>query len=199
MLFASSRVYFGSGNVVRWSDLPKIRKGLGKLRSARDERVSALVQDGGALWNCGSADCAKGSRGNSDELRIGHLREIAVVAQDREVSTSGDVFSMFLFFDLQRRDTNDMVVLQRELHSLFERDAPGRDQLRFLCEERRKPNQQKQNAKKRCASIHVLSPAWTRALPRGSRVHRSSEGISGVVRSEGGQQHTPRPRGGTRR
>ena len=122
--------------------------------AARYEGVPALVQDRGTLRDLGSTCRPQASRRNPDELRVGHLRETAVIAQNRKIRASGDILGTFLFLDLVRGNAHHMIVLQRKLHGLVKSDASGRRGFDVLSGDRRAVDEREQKAQKRGAAVH---------------------------------------------
>jgi hypothetical protein len=99
-----------------------------KLRAAGDDGESALVQDGRLPRNGGSPYRSQASRRDTNELSIGQVGYIAVVSKERKISASGNVLCVLLFLNTVCGDANDMIMLQRKLHGLIERNS-GADQV----------------------------------------------------------------------
>jgi hypothetical protein len=113
----------GSGDVVGGLDFEEFGERLGERGAADDERFAALVEDCGALRDGCSAYGAEASLRDADELGVGDLEEVAVVAEDGVVGAAGDVFGVLFFFDFVGGDADDVVVFQGHLDGFFEGDV----------------------------------------------------------------------------
>ena len=82
-----------------------------------------MVQDGGLRGNRRPTNRPEAAHGDPDELRVCQVRQDAVVPEYWEISTPCDFFRVFLLLNTISGYAHDMIVLERQLNRLLQRDA----------------------------------------------------------------------------
>src|SRR5208283_1111381 len=106
-------------------------------------------------------------RGNSDELRVRQMGEIAVVADYWEIRAPRDVLRVFFFLNTVSGHAHDVIVLKRQLNGLIQCDLAWRRRLPFLRGQQPGVEQQQHNAKKCSASHHGFVLSFAEVSPSG--------------------------------
>ncbi len=165
MGFAARFAQFGGSHVICGLDLPKLGKRLSQRSAAGDKRVAALVQDDGPFGKRRPANRPQGPRGNANKLRVRNVRYIAVVAKNREIGASSDVFAALFFLNAVSGDSHDMIVLERELNGLLQRDVARLGLFGFLRTQLHSTNERAKTAKKGGTFHHDLVLSFAAGCP----------------------------------
>ncbi|MFZ0882922.1 MAG: hypothetical protein WAN14_05955 [Candidatus Acidiferrales bacterium] len=108
-------------DVVRWFHArEQLREWFRQCGPADYESFSALIENIRMLRDRSSADGAKATRGNINELRVSHFEQPARVFYRREVSALGDILGVLFLFNLEIGDAYRVIVLERQLYRLLQ-------------------------------------------------------------------------------
>ena len=89
--FVASGAQIGGSQIVGGFDLEKFGQGLRERGAAGDDVQPTLIKNHRLGGNWSSAGGSQASSGDTDELGVGEMEEIAVVTEDRIVRAAGEI------------------------------------------------------------------------------------------------------------
>jgi hypothetical protein len=116
----------GTRDIIGRVDLQQLGERLDDPDSVAGKRQPSLIDDERLRRDEIAAYCAEPAGRNFDELRIGHVRQVGVVAHGRKIRASRRLLDVLVLLDLESSEPHDVVALQRHVHRLAQRNQSRR-------------------------------------------------------------------------